>query len=101
MKLEEMKQIAKQLDPIALTEERDRYKALYEYWKSRAEAAENYIDVLLDNFQYTERTDHKSLKTVADIHEEIKNAEPSCDAMGHFGGHPKPEGECPKCGKKW
>lgn len=24
-----------------------------------------------------------------------------CDAMGHFGGEPKPEGICPKCNKNW
>ena len=24
-----------------------------------------------------------------------------CDAMGHYGGFPKPEGICPKCGRGW
>lgn len=24
-----------------------------------------------------------------------------CDAMGHYGGSPKPSGLCPKCNKAW
>lgn len=42
MKLTELKQIAKQLDPIALTEERDHYKALYE-------AADKVIEIFANH----------------------------------------------------